>query len=87
MIYIYNYIIMTNHQSYDYRQQRGSHRIFDILEEKSHFWKLMPFHDTRIETQYRNGNDEIAKKLKKILCGESQIIGSIRCADERGIRS
>ena len=27
---------MTNHQSYDYRQQRGSHRIFDILEEKSH---------------------------------------------------
>ena len=27
---------MTNHQSNDYRQQRGSHRIFDILEEKSH---------------------------------------------------
>ena len=27
---------MTSHQSYDYRQQRGSHRIFDILEEKSH---------------------------------------------------
>ena len=26
---------MTNHQSNDYRQQRGSHRIFDILEEKS----------------------------------------------------
>ena len=36
VIYIYNYIIMTNHQSNDYRQQRGSHRIFDILEEKSH---------------------------------------------------
>ena len=29
---------MTNHQSNDYRQQRGSHRIFDILEEKSHSW-------------------------------------------------
>ena len=38
---------------YDYREQHGTHRIFDIVEEKPHFWKLMAYPESTTRTTYR----------------------------------